>query len=880
MQLLLALFPAAELALSGAESQPPKGVLTYERDIRPIFKAYCFQCHGEGEKLKGGLDLRLRQLIAKGGESGPAFMPGKPDKSLLYQQVVDGEMPKGEKKLTKDQVALIGRWIAGGAKTARPEPAEVSAVPVFTEEERTFWAFQPIRRPQVPKVNSRDIRSVRNPIDAFLLARLNEKKLTYSPTADRVTLIRRATFDLTGLPPTPEEVDTFVADPSPLAYERLIDRLLDSPHYGEVWGRHWLDIAGYADSDGFSESDPVRPYAYKYRDYVIRSFNSDKPFNQFVQEQLAGDEMAKKGDLSPEAVEKLVATGFLRMGPDGTGSPGVEQKVARNQVVADTIKIVSTSLMGITVGCAQCHDHRHDPILQTDYYRFRAVFEPAFDTRNWRAPGARLVSLMSEADRAKAKEIEAEAAKLDAATNEKRRQFIQATLEKELVKKPEELREPLRTAYNLADAKRTPEQKKLLKEHPTVGNLSSGSLYLYEQKLADELKRMSDKAAEVRATKPVEDFVQPLTEVAGATNPPTFLFHRGDPDQPKQAVKPGEPLILASYRPVEIPEKDATSPTSGRRMALARSLTDGAHPLTTRVLVNRVWLLHFGRGLVATPGDFGHLGERPSHPELLDWLAGEFVAQGWSLKKLHKMIMTSAAYQQSSKRDPKKEKLDPDNRLLSRMPVRRLDGEIIRDAMLAVSGKLNPKMFGKPIPIMEDEVGQVVVGVDTNDTAGRPTGKIVPMNNEEFRRSIYVQVRRTKPLGMLEAFDAPIMEPNCENRSASTVAPQSLMLMNGEFTQSQADHLAQRVARDAGDSDDARARRAWRLALAREPAPADIRAAVEFLSVQTAFFREHAPAPVPVAKGKTPPPAPDPREHALACYCQALLTSNPFLYVD
>ncbi len=898
------------------------GALTFEKDIRPILKANCFHCHGDEGKVKGGLDVRLRHLIAKGGEQGAAIVPGKPEKSLLFTMVRDGEMPKSEKKLSKEQVELVRQWIAGGAKVARTEPAKPGAADEFTPEEREHWAYQPVRRPQIPVISKEVISSqpggaqgksappstpalITNysPIDAFLLQKLTAAKLTFSPPADRATLIRRASFDLHGLPPSPEEVDAFVKDESPDAYAKLLDRLLASPHYGERWGRHWLDVAGYADSDGYNDADIVRRYAWKYRDYVVRSLNADKPFNEFIIEQLAGDELVKlpHKNLAPADADRLTATGFLRMGPDGTANAGAEQKTARNAAVADTLKIVSSSLLGVTVGCAQCHNHKHDPILQTDYYRLRAVFQPALDS-----PGSRrLVPLLSESDAAKGAEIEVEAKKLDAARQKRLDECINEILEKEAAKAPEELREKLREAYKTVVAKRTPAQVKLLKDHPTVASLTPGSLYLYNQKMADELAKLAAEAAAVRAKKPVEDFLQPLAEPAAATNTTTFVFHRGDPDQPAAAVKPGDLTILASLRPVDVPEKNKALPTTGRRLAYARALTDGQHPLTARVLVNRVWMHHFGRGIVASPADFGTLGERPTHPELLDWLASEFVAQGWSLKKLHRTIMTSAAYQQTSQVKELKSlsvkggkgtgpsasstlqpfnpsTLDPDNKLLWRFPLRRLDAEQLRDAQLAIGGKLNPKLGGTPVPIMTDETGQIVVGVNTDDTAGRPSGKFVPLNGEEFRRSLYVQVRRSKPLGMMETFDAPRMEPNCELRNASTVAPQSLALMNGEFTLTQAKYFAERVVKEAGDStDESKVARAWQLAFCRRPNTTEMSDALGFLTKQRAHFTANAPkaAPAPVAKGKEPPPA-NAEEHALTSLCQALLTANRFLYVE
>jgi hypothetical protein len=859
--------------------------LTFEKDVRPILKEHCFRCHGEGEKLKGGVDLRLRRFMERLSKDGdPIMVPGKPEESEMVSQIRDGDMPPKSKKLQVKEIATIAQWIAQGAKTARPEPEQVPKYWI-TEEEREFWAFQPIRRLDPPSVKSQ--ASVRNPIDAFLLAKLEEKGLGFNPEANRKTLLRRVTLDLTGLPPTPDESALFLADDAPDAYERLVDRLLASPHYGEQWGRHWLDVAGYSDSDGYTDLDPARPWAYKYRDYVIRSINSDKPFDEFIREQLAGDEMVPQPykNLTASDIEKLTATGFLRMPPDGSaGATASEEKIARNAVVAETIKVVSSSLLGMTVGCAQCHDHRLDPIPQTDYYRMRAIFEPAFDLEKWRVPNARLVSLLPEAERVKSEAIEAQAKVVDGERLKKQEGFIAEALERELAKKPEDIRAGLRTAYQTAVKDRTPEQIALLKLHPTVNQLSSGSLYLYDKKMADELAKIAAQAADIRKRKPVEEFVPALTEYPSLPKEPaTFVFNRGDPDQPKEQVEPGELTVLASFHPSAIPEKTPGIPTSGRRLAFARSITDGAHPLTTRVLVNRVWHHHFGRGIVASLCDFGHIGDRPSHPELLDWLAGEFVARGWSLKQINRLIVTSTAYRQSSSHAPDKDRIDPDNRLLGRANVRRLEAETIRDAMLVVSGRFNPKMFGAPVPVKFDEEGLVVVGVDTTDSAGRPSGKIIPLNGEEFRRSLYVQMRRSRPLGMLETFDFPRMEPNCEYRNASTVAPQSLAMMNGDYTLAQSGFFAERVAREAGPDLSAEVRRAWLLAFGSEPSDSDLKDSLDFLGKQAAYFQANPavlPPPSPRSRSQQAAPPVTPEMQALSTLCHALLTSNEFLYAD
>jgi hypothetical protein len=862
---VLALVPIA--SAHGADQPQAAGPPSFEHDVRPLLKAHCFECHGEGEKLRGRLDVRLRRLLVQGGESGPAVVPGNAGGSLLVERLQKGEMPPGKKKLTAPQIDVIRNWVNAGAVGLSTEPEKLDAGPQITPQERGFWSFQPVRRPALPAVQGR--QRVRTPIDALLLARLEAVGLTFAPEAERITLLRRACFDLTGLPPTPEQIARFLNDASPDAYEQLVDRLLASPQYGERWGRHWLDVAGYADSEGYSNDDTVRPHAYKYRDYVIRSFNADKSFAEFIQEQLAGDEMVKQPyqNLSAGDIDKLVATGFLRMAPDGTASRGVDQPLARNQVIADTLKIVSTSLLGLTVGCAQCHNHRYDPIPQTDYYRLRAIFEPAYDPKNWRAPPARRIALATDAERQKAQQIEAEAAKIDSERQKKQQEFIDRTFDKELPKLPEKLREPIRLARKTPATKLTAEQKQLLKEHPSV-NVTAGSLYLYDAKAAAELKKYADEAAKVRATKPAEDYLRALTEIPGQV-PVTFLFKRGDHQQAAQAVAPGGLSILDSVDPLVMPPRETALPTTGRRLALASWLTDGKQPLTARVLVNRVWLHHFGRGIVGSPGDFGFLGERPTHPELLDWLADDFMRHGWKLKRLHKLIVTSTAYRQSSAREAAKDRLDPENRLLGRMPVRRLEAEAVRDAILAVSGKLNDKMFGPAVPVMEDEVGQFVVGIENKNGENRP-GAIIPLNGEEFRRSIYVQVRRSRPLAVLDTFDAPAMEPNCELRNASTVAPQALMFMNNEFVVTHAQHFAQRVRQQAGDDLSAQAALAWRLAFAAEPTAADLADAATFLREQAAQFQSQA------AKNSNL----DPRHLALASYCQTLLSANGFLYVE
>lgn len=901
---------------------------TFEADIRPILKAHCFQCHGEAGEKKGGLDLRLRRLMVAGGESGPAIDPADPKQSLLLERIQSGEMPPGDKRLNPAEIRRIADWIAAGAPTARDEPVSIGDGPVFTAEERNWWAFQPVSRPPVPAASD---EAVSNPIDAFVLAKLRDalkSDASFAPRADRTTLIRRASFDLLGLPPSPEDVARFEIDESFDAWPRLIDRLLASPHYGERWGRHWLDVAGYADSEGYTDEDRVREHAFRYRDYVVRSFNADKPFDQFIVEQLAGDELAgPTGELTHERVTLLAATGFLRMAPDGTASSGIDQNLARNQVMADTLQIVGTSLLGMTVHCAQCHDHRYDPIPTVDYYRLRAIFEPALDWKNWKTPAGRQVSLYTAADRENRSRIEAEAKQVDDERQERVDYYITKTLEQELLLVPNEVQDGLRMAYRTTAAERTDDQKSLLDDYPTIARLSPGALYLYDRRrearakdieakreelreqfvaeavakglinatkenlaevdpdaaarlavytdaaaeirkdrIRTELQEYTDKATAIREQIPRENFVRVLTEIPERV-PETFLFFRGDHDQPKQKVEPASLSVLDLD--AGIPHDSEDVPTTGRRLQFARHLTNGSHPLVARVLVNRIWMHHFGRGLVNSPGDFGVLGELPTHPELLDWLAAEFVDSGWSVKHLHRLILKSKTWQQSTTGSAELVELDPENRFYSRRSIVRMDAETVRDAVLSVSGRLNAKLYGEPVPVMEDAVGQIILGKENLDGERKPT-KAIPLNGEEYRRSAYVQVRRSRTLGVLETFDSPAMTPNCEQRRSSNVAPQALLMMNSDFIVQYADDFAARLQSEAGEGIRDQITLGWRLTFGATPSVEDVSAAEQYIALQERTIQETAP--------ETDADQIKPR--ALATFCQALLSSSRFLYVE
>lgn len=976
LTVVLALCAIATTGRSPAYAQP----LTFEADVRPILKTHCFQCHGEAGEREAGLDLRLRRFLVKGGESGAAIVPHSPSDSLLLERVQNGEMPpQDDQQLSAEQITTLKTWIAQGALTARPEPETLEDAPYFTHEERNWWAFQPVKRPPLPTRSPEAL----TPIDLFLLAKLKQldhptlradDDRGFAPLADRRTLIRRLYLDLLGITPSPDEIDAFLGDSRPAAYQRLVDRVLAAPQYGERWGRHWLDAAGYADSEGYTDEDPERPHAWRYRDYVIRAFNADKPYDQFLMEQLAGDELAgwPIEQLDPATITQLAATGFLRMAPDGTGASGVDQDLARNQVVADTLQIVGTSLMGMTLHCAQCHDHRYDPIPQQDYYQLRAVFEPALNWKAWKAPADRRVSLYTEQDRQIRSEIEARAKVVDEQRQAKVDFYIEKTLEHELLMVDESLQQPLREAFQTPASDRTDAQKQLLEDHTNVGKITSGSLYLYdrrrearakdlearraelldaslqrirEQALAaldaparerlsailempeeartaaqqndlaqhpavavtaetlaqidpdaaallakydtaaseirkyrirDELQKFSDQAQAIRDTIPKEHFLRILAEEVTAP-PDTFVFHRGDHQQPREQVDPAGLSVLGGT-PLTSQDRDPSTNSSGRRTRFARYLTSGRHPLVARVMVNRIWAHHFGRGIVATTGDFGVLGERPTHPQLLDWLATELVEADWSIKHVQRLIVSSRAYQQSAVATAAVVESDPDNRWLGRWPLRRLEAETLRDVLLELSGQLNAKMYGEPVPVMQDEVGQIVLGKENLDGERKPT-KPIPLLGEEFRRSVYIQVRRTRPLSVLESFDLPDLAPHCTDRPSSNVATQALMLMNSQFIVSMSQQMATRLIAAHPADQAAQLEQGWLLTYGRLPSTSERDAAAAFLAKQTAAFasgeepKQAADAADPETSGRL-------HHQALATYCQALFGSNRLLYIE
>lgn len=874
---------------------PPS--LTFEEHIHPILKTHCFYCHGEADEREGSLDLRLRRWLVRGGDSGPAIEPGNADQSLLLERVANGDMPPGDdQRLSDSEVDRIRRWIAAGAATLEDEPLTLDA-PRFTQAERNWWAFRPVRPPATPNVQ----QPANNVIDALLLQRMKTQSnaiASFAPLAGRRRLIRRLYLDVLGTPPSPAEVAAFVADERPHAWGRLVDEVLASPRYGERWGRHWLDAAGYADSDGYTEADPERPHAYRYRDYVIRSWNRGLRYDQFLREQLAGDELADwnssgGGALTPETQRLLTATGFLRMAPDGAAAAGVDKIVARNQAIADTLQIVGSTLTGVTMHCAQCHDHRYDPIPQADYFRLRAVFAPALNWQRWPSPQDRQVSLYTAKDREQRAAIEAEAGAVDAQRKQRVKFFIQRVLEQELLLEPPRERDAIRQAFQTAAKERTPEQQSLLKSRPNIERITEGSLYLYDrrkqtrtrnlkarqgeldpeadqaeikrideaiaeiekQNIRKELQQFADQAAKIRSTIPPEHFLRVLTEPDTMSQPPpaTRVFHRGDHQQLREQVGPaGLSILELPYQPEE------GLKTSGRRLAYANHLLDPRHPLVARTFVNRLWAHHFGRGIADALGDFGRLGERPTHPELLDYLAAELLRCDWDVKQLQRQILNTHAYRQSFNGSPEQIDADPENRWYSRWTSRRLEAEAVRDAMLAVAGKLNLEMYGPPVPVMEDGVGQIVLGKEKLDGERKPT-KPEPLLGQEFRRSLYIQVRRSRPLSVLESFDLPETTPHCTKRASSNVTPQSLVLMNSNLLIELSRAFATRLQTRSDDLDEQLVD-AWQLAYSQPLDDSTRQRLAAFVREQRAVVGNDL--------------------DALASLCQALLSANRFLYIE
>jgi hypothetical protein len=781
-----------------------------------------------------------------------------------------GRWSRSREKLALASCALV--IVAVSVLAQGPSVNNKELGHLATVDDRNFWSFQKPVRPPTPTVKHLD--RVRTPIDVFILAKLENKGLTLAPDADRVTLIRRVYIDLLGLPPSPEEVDAFLSDKNEDAYERLVDRLLASPHYGERWGRHWLDAAGYADTIG-GDNDPgqmfLREGMWRYRDYVVRSLNDDKPFDLFLREQLAGDEMEdwrSAAKLTPQMQEHLIATGFLRTSVDHTFESELNRPFERYQVLHDTIENLTSNLLGLTVACARCHDHKFDPIRQIEYYRLLACLKPAYNPEEWIQPQDRHLPDVSSKARERINqhnaEIERQVADLNRHIAEIGKPAEGPLFEKKLATLPEALRQDVRAALAALPAKRTEVQKYLVEKLGPLVHVSIEEVknHLSEGDLA-KVNGLEGKVADLNARRLAFGKIQAIWEPAEAKYPTTHVFKRGNLLTPGAEVQPGVLSVLTDPETSALlPAPPAGVKSSERRTALARWLTQPDHPLTARVFVNRVWQHHFGEGIVATPDSFGHKGSPPTHPELLDWLAREFVGNGWKVKALHKLIVTSSVYRQASVRQepaagqPNPQAIDPGNQLLWKMRLRRVESEVVRDAVLTVSGDLDRTQGGPPVPIEPREDGSVVVAAKGSSS---PTAA--------FRRSLYLTCRRNYNLSLLNVFDQPVMATNCTRRIQSAVPLQSLTMLNDAFMLDQADHFAARVAAKAGDSVDAQIEAAFRLAFARKPSDLEKEASAALLQKLTKKYAEQGESSAQADR------------KAQARLCQMLLCANEFLYV-
>jgi hypothetical protein len=841
--------------------------LRFERDVAPILQARCVKCHG-ADTRKADLDLRAPAAMRLGGKNGPVLVAGKADASELYLQLAEGTMPpEGEARPSAAEVATIRAWIDGGAITERDV-----VPPVVTEStgSRRDPMFRPAAPPAIPV--PRSLGLVRTPIDAFMLARLEQHALDFAPEAERPVLLRRLTFDLTGLPPTPEELDDFVADARPDSYERAVDRLLESPHHGERWGRHWLDAAGYADTVGMDNDAAiirVRDGLWRYRDYVVHAFNADMPFDQFVREQLAGDEMddwRSMPSFTPEVRVRLIATGFLRTAIDDTTENELNRPLERYQVLHGTIANVTSSLLGLTVACARCHDHKYDPIPQRDYYRLMAVFTPAYNVEKWQQAHERHIADIAPAEQRAIDAANAEAdrqvAAAKAAIAALRAPYAEALLGLKLVALPEAVRQPIRAALALAEDKRHAVERFLVDRYGSRLKIEPAEI---EKAIGPEDRaRLADLERQIghwNGQKRSYGKIQALVE-AGPP-PVTKLLRRGNHETPGVEVQPGVLSALCESPGDATMPSACAGPSSGRRTALARWLTEPDTPaaaLLARVFVNRVWQHHFGRGLVVAAENFGRMGTPPSHPELLEWLAADFVAHGWSVKRLHRLIMLSTVYRQAAERqDARAQAADPENALFWKKPLWRLEAEAVRDAALAVAGTLDRSTGGPPVPLDPRPDGEVVVAT-----------KNLPSPTAACRRSLYLLQRRNYPLSVLGVFDVPLMNGNCPRRTNSVVPLQALTMLNGAFALEQAAQFADRLLREEPADNGRRVGRAFRLALARTPTADEMARALALVAAQ----KERRLATDPATRPATA------ERRAWADLGLVLFNTSEFLYVE
>ncbi|MCC2672577.1 MAG: Planctomycete cytochrome [Armatimonadetes bacterium] len=802
-------------------------------EVQPILKEKCFGCHA-GEKPQGDLRLTSRAALLKGGAGGPAISLQKPAESLLMTAVhFQGRRMPPQGKLPPKQLAVLNRWAQTGFSWPGGEHADLEAKghsgpPQVTPETMKFWAFQPVRRPQLPKV--KNAAWARSPIDAFILARLEKEGLQPAPAAPRAALIRRAYYDLIGLPPSAEDVEAFVKDQSPNAWEKVIDRLLASPQYGEKWGRHWLDLVRYAESNSY-ERDGTKPHVWRYRDYVIDAFNRDKPYDQFMTEQLAGDELPERTS------ERLIATGYYRLGI--WDDEPVDPEQALYDDLDDIVSTTGQVFLGMTIGCARCHDHKIDPMPQKDYYRFLSFFGGV------KRYGIRSDESVQEASlRPIAPEAEIVKQREAVAAHQGRMRENQRQIDG--VER--------RVLPDLSPV----EREEWRNENARPDILRKRIPALLTQADFDGYRNLLQERGRLRRFRPSAlDSALCVTEV-GAKPRDMFILLRGNPHAKGDPVTPGFLSVLAPPEPdlAPVPYGD----TSGRRLALAKWLASKQNPLTARVMVNRVWQYHFGRGIVRSTSNFGFQGDRPTHPELLDWLADTFAGSadqsglGWKLKPLHRLMLLSNTYKMSSAGNTQALAKDPENELLWRYGMRRLQAEEIRDSILAVNGSLNSKMGGPSF--YPDIPAEVLAG---QSRPGENWGK--SSLQEQARRSVYIHVKRSLTVPIIAGFDGPETDFSCSARFATTQPTQALGMLNSQWINDQAKVFAAFLKQKAGDKTDERVRLCLRRTLQRAPSEAEVARGVKLIGT---LEKDEKLSP----------------DDALASYCLVALNLNEFIYLD
>ena len=781
----------------------------FETHVRPLLVSKCLSCHGK-KKQWGGLRLDSRQGLLKGGESGAAIVVGKPDASRLIQAVKDADpktrMPRNG-KLTDRQIGLLVRWVKMGA----PFPNSAGAQRRLRDPDH--WSFQTPGSTPLPEV--RDAGWVRSPIDRFVLARLEAEELRPAAGADRRALLRRVTYGLVGLPPTPEEIESFLADLGPGALSRVVDRLLASTRYGQRWGRHWLDVARYADSNGFDEN-VAHGNAWRYRDYVVDSFNRDTPFDVFVTEQLAGDLMPFSGQQQQH--DRLIATGFLSIGPKVLAE--TDQAKMRMDIIDEQLDTVGRAFLGLTLGCARCHDHKFDPLDTAEYYALAGIFKSTLTMRKYNKVAEWHEHLLPSTESAamqKAYDASVAAARKQVATTKA-------------------------AADDVA-------RKKLGSEPPRSNKPKQKLEDLYPAETKAQLKKLKDALAALEKAGPGLPAAMGVTEDKIVD---VAIHLRGDPQKLGEVARRGTPAVLKG------PPLPKFSNKQSGRLQLARWLVDRRHPLTARVLVNRIWRWHFGRGLVRTTDNFGLLGERPSHPKLLDWLALWFMRDGWSIKRLHRVIVLSATYQQSTVADPQTRKRDPENSLLGRARVRRLEAEAVRDALLAAAGQLDGTMQGSLLKLKNrayffDHTSKDLTTYDSR------------------RRSIYLPVVRNNVYDLFQLLDFPDPAVTTGDRATTVVASQALLMLNSDLVMQAASGLADRLQLEA-DGVSGRITRMYEIAVGRPPTARELRADRALLLELARQVDKKTPATAGGRGDEIP-------RSAWTTLCHVALASNEFIYL-